>query len=287
MAERLTLMAVHAHPDDECMGTGGVLALYGHQGLRTVLVTATRGEEGEVVDPEMNPEEVKPRLGDVRVAELERSCKHLGVEELHVLGYRDSGMVGWDANKHPDCLAQADLQEATGRLVRLIRQIRPHVLTCYDENGGYGHPDHIQVHRMTVAAFHTAGDATQYPEDGLAPWQPQKLYYTAYPRSYIFSRYELMRSLGVEAPSDRPDFDPNKVGGIPDEAITTRVDVRDYVGRKLDALSCHRTQIAPDWWFKRIGLDVHREKFPFECFIRVASHVPVNGHEHDLFTGLR
>ena len=113
MTERLTIMAVHAHPDDECMSTGGVLARYAREGLRTVLVTATPGEEGEVVDPEMNPEEVKPTLGNVRTAELECACTSLGIEELHILGYRDSGMVGWETNNHPDCLAQADLQEAT------------------------------------------------------------------------------------------------------------------------------------------------------------------------------
>jgi mycothiol conjugate amidase Mca len=287
MTERLTLMAVHAHPDDECMGTGGVLLRYAREGMRTVLVTATRGEEGEVVDPEMDPAEVKPKLGDVRVAELERSCQHLEVEELHVLGYRDSGMVGWEANNHPDCLAQANLVEATGRLVRLMRQLQPHVVTCYDEDGGYGHPDHIQVHRMTVAAFHAAGDARQYPNVGPAPWQPQKLYYMAYPRSYIWARYELMRSMGAPAPADRPDFDPNKVGGTPDEIITTHVDVRDFLAQKMRALQCHRTQIAPDWWFTRVPEAVQRDKFGLECFIRIASHVPVEGHEDDLFTGLR
>lgn len=287
MTERLTLMAVHAHPDDECMGTGGVLARYACEGLRTVLVTATRGEEGEVVDPEMNPEEVKPRLGEVRLAELACACAQLGVEEWHVLGYRDSGMAGWATNTHPGCLAQADLREATARLVRLIRSIRPHVITCYDENGGYGHPDHIQVHRLTVAAFHAAGDARQYPEIGPEPWQPQKLYYIAYPRSYILTRYEIMRAMGAEVPSDRPDFDPNKVGGMPDELVTTRVDVRDFITRKMNALRCHRTQIAPDWWFTRLPHDVLREKFGYESFIRVASHVPVNGHEDDLFAGLR
>jgi mycothiol conjugate amidase Mca len=287
MTERLTLMAVHAHPDDECMSTGGVLARYAREGLRTVLVTATRGEEGEVLDPELNPEEVKPKLGDVRVAELACACQHLGVEEWHVLGYRDSGMVGWEANDHPDCLAQADLQEATGRLVRLIRSLRPHVLTCYDEQGGYGHPDHIQVHRLTVAAFHAAGDAAQYPELGLAPWQPQKLYYTAYPRSYILRRYEIMRAMGAEVPSDRPDFDPNQVWGTPDDIITTRVDIRDFIMHKMSALRCHRTQIAPDWWFLRMSHEILREMFSQECFIRVASHVPVKAHEEDLFTGLR
>ena len=171
--------------------------------------------------------------------------------------------------------------------MRLIREIRPHVITCYDEQGGYGHPDHIQVHRMTVAAFHAAGNATQYPEIGPAPWQPQKLYYTAYPRSYILTRYEIMRAMGAKVPSDRPDFDPNKVEGTPDELITTHVDVRDFLLHKMDALRCHRTQIAPDWWFPRVPHDILRDKFGLECFIRVASHVPVNGHEDDLFAGLR
>ena len=287
MTERLTLMAVHAHPDDECMSTGGVLVRYVRAGVRTVLVTATRGEEGEVVDPKMNPAEVKPKLGDVRTAELECACKHLEVEKLHILGYRDSGMVGWDTNNHPECLAQADLHEATGRLVHLIRELRPHVITCYDEDGGYGHPDHIQVHRMTVAAFHAAGEASQYPEPGLAPWQPSKLYYTAYPRSFIVARYEIMRAMGAEAPSDRPDFDPHKAVGTPDELITTRVDVRDFLPHKMRALRCHRTQIAPDWWFTRVPHEVLRDKFGLECFIRVVSRVPVDGPEDDLFAGLR
>ena len=287
MTERFTLMAVHAHPDDECMSTGGVLLRYVRAGVRTVLVTATRGEEGEVLDPEMNPAEVKPKLGDVRTAELECACKHLEVEKLHILGYRDSGMVGWDTNNHPECLAQADLHEATGRLVHLIRELRPHVITCYDEQGGYGHPDHIQVHRMTVAAFHAAGEATQYPESGLAPWQPSKLYYTAYPRSFIVARYEIMRAMGAEAPSDRPDFDPHQAAGTPDELITTRVDVRDFLPHKMRALRCHRTQIAPDWWFTRVPHEVLRDKFGLECFIRVVSRVPVDGPEDDLFAGLR
>ena len=287
MTERFTLMAVHAHPDDECMSTGGVLVRYVRAGVRTVLVTATRGEEGEVVDPEMNPAEVKPKLGDVRTAELECACKHLEVEKLHILGYRDSGMVGWDTNNHPECLAQADLHEATGRLVHLIRELRPHVITCYDEQGGYGHPDHIQVHRMTVAAFHAAGEATQYPESGLAPWRPSKLYYTAYPRSFIVARYEIMRAMGVETPSDRPDFDPRQAAGTPDELITTRVDVRDFLPHKMRALRCHRTQIAPDWWFTRVPHEVLRDKFGLECFIRMVSRVPVDGPEDDLFAGLR
>ena len=284
--DRLTLMAVHAHPDDECIGTGGVLTRYSAEGLYTVLVTATRGEEGEIVDPEMDSEAVRPHLGEVRVAELQRACLRLGIDECHLLGYRDSGMVDTPANTHPACLAQADLHEATGRLVRLIRDLRPHVLICYDEDGGYGHPDHIQVHRLTVAAFHAAGDTAQYPEIGPTPWQPQKLYYTAYPRSYILARYELLRAMGEDTPLDRPDFDPSKVG-TPDERITTHVDIRPYLARKVEALRCHRSQVAPDWWYFRLPSDVLYEKFSHEFFIRIVSHVQVNGDEQDLFAGLR
>ncbi len=286
MSHRLTIMAVHAHPDDECLSTGGTLARYSSEGLRTVLVTATRGEEGEIVDPEMDPDEVRPKLADVRLKELACACACLGVEEHYVLGYRDSGMAGTPANHHPECFAQADLDEATGRLVRLIRTLRPHVLTCYNENGGYGHPDHIQVNRVTVAAFHAAGDPSRYPDIGPAPWQPQKLYYTAYPRSYILKRYELMRRLGARTPLDRPDFDPRKVG-TPDAAITTQVQIRDFLPRKMAALRCHRSQVAPDWWYLRIPDDVLRTQFDREFFVCVASHLPPQTPEDDLFAGLR
>jgi mycothiol conjugate amidase Mca len=286
MSDRLTLMAIHAHPDDECISTGGALAHYSAEGLRTVLVTATNGEEGEIVDPTMDPDEVRPKLADVRLEELRCACAHLDIEESCLLGYRDSGMAGTPANTHPECFAQADLHEATGRLVRLIRQLRPHVLTCYNENGGYGHPDHIQVNRITVAAFHAAGDPGQYPESGPAAWQPQKLYYVAYPRSYILARYAILRAMGNKTPLDRPDFDPNRVG-TPDQEITTDLDIRPYLARKMQALRCHHSQVAPDWWYFQIPPEVLHEKFSHEFFVRVVSHVSVNGTEHDLFEGLR
>lgn len=286
MVARLTLMAVHAHPDDECLSTGGCLARYSDEGLRTVLVTATRGEEGEIVDPDMDAAEIWPKLGDVRVEELRCACQTLGIQENYILGYRDSGMAGTPATQHPECFAQADLYEATGRMVHLMRAVRPHVVTCYNEYGGYGHPDHIQVNRVTVAAFHAAANPTHYPEFGLDPWQPSKLYYTAYPRSYILSRYELMRSMGEDTPLDRPDFDPRKVG-TPDAEITTRVDIRPFIGRKMAALRCHRSQVAPDWWYFRIPPDVLDQMFREEYFVRVASHVAITGNEADLFAGLR
>ena len=284
--DRLTLMAVHAHPDDECIGTGGSLVRYQEEGFRTILVTATCGEEGEIVDPLMDADAVRPRLGEVRVEELKCACAQLNIDTLHLLGYRDSGMVDTPANEHPECFAQADMHEATGRLVRLMRQERPHVVTCYNEDGGYGHPDHIRVNQTTVAAFHAAGDAAQYPELGLEPWQPKKLYYTSHPRSYILMRYGVMRELGDETPMDRPDFDPNRVG-TPDDEITTRIDIRPYIDHKANALRCHRSQVSQQWWFFRIPPEVLEARFSKEYFIRMASHVDVHQYEDDLFDGLR
>jgi mycothiol conjugate amidase Mca len=286
MSEPLTIMAVHAHPDDECISTGGSLARYSAAGFRTVLVTATHGEEGEIVDPSMDPDEVRPKLGDVRLEELRCACQQLGIGESHLLGYRDSGMAGTPANQHPECFAQADLHEAVGRMVRLVRELRPHVMTCYDEKGGYGHPDHIRVNRVTIAAFHAAGDPRRYPDIGPAPWQPQKLYYTAYPRSYILQRYEIMRSMGAKTPLDRPDFDPSKVG-TPDERITSRIEIRPHLDQKMGALRCHRSQVPPTWWFLQIPRHLLSDKFSQEFFIRMASHVPVPDYEDDLFAGLR
>jgi mycothiol conjugate amidase Mca len=286
MSEPLTIMAVHAHPDDECISTGGSLARYSAEGLRTVLVTATHGEEGEIVDPSMDPDEVRPKLGDVRLEELRCACQQLGIGESRLLGYRDSGMAGTPANQHPECFAQADLHEAVGRMVRLVRELRPHVLTCYDEKGGYGHPDHVRVNRVTIAAFHAAGDPARYPDVGPAPWQPQKLYYTAYPRSYILQRYEIMRSMGAETPLDRPDFDPRRVG-TPDERITSRIEIRPHLDQKMGALRCHRSQVPPTWWYLQIPRHLLSDKFNQEFFIRMASHVPAPDPEDDLFAGLR
>src|ERR1044071_4760229 len=141
MSEPLTLMIVHAHPDDEAIGTGGVLARYAAGGVRTVLVTATLGEEGEIVVPEMDTPEVKARLAEVRREELDQALAILGVSDLEILGYRDSGMAGTESNNRPDCFNMADMDEATGRLVRLVRAYRPQVLMSYNEQGGYGHPD--------------------------------------------------------------------------------------------------------------------------------------------------
>ena len=200
--EPLTLMAVHAHPDDECFGTGGVLIKYASEGVRTVLVTATKGEEGEIHDPDLTEEEARPRLAEIREEELRRATALLKVGVQEFLGYRDSGMVGTPANDHPESFNKADLDEATGRLVRLIRRYRPQVLVTYNEDGGYGHPDHLQCHRVTARAFDAAGDAAQYPEAGPA-WQPLKLYATAWSRERWLALRAAMRERGIEWPFGR------------------------------------------------------------------------------------
>jgi mycothiol conjugate amidase Mca len=288
MTEPLTIMVVHAHPDDEAIGTGGTLARYSAEGIRTVLVTATLGEEGEIVVPELNTPEVKARLAEVRHEELRRAVAILGVSDLEILGYRDSGMVGTESNSHPDCFNMADPDEATGRLVRLVRAYKPQVLVSYNEFGGYGHPDHIACHKATIAAFETAGDAERYPAAGPA-WRPLKLYYTNLPRRQLQRAWEEMKARGLPTPLDEPDFDVARFT-VPDDVITTAVEVGDYMRQKLDALLVHRTQIAPDGRFMAIPEDVRRELFGREYFTRVAARVaiPENGaYEDDLFAGLR
>ena len=200
--EPLTLMAVHAHPDDECFGTGGVLIKYASEGVRTVLVTATKGEEGEIHDPDLTEEEARPRLAEIREEELRRAAALLKIGVVEYLGYRDSGMMGTPANEHPESFNKADLDEATGRLVRLIRKYRPQVLVTYNEDGGYGHPDHLQCHRVTVRAFDAAGDPAQYPDAGPA-WRPLKLYATAWSRERWQALRAAMAERGIEWPFGR------------------------------------------------------------------------------------
>ena len=281
-ADRLTLMAVHAHPDDESIGTGGVLAQYADEGLRTVLVTCTGGEVGEIAHPDLAFEH---NLGEVRRRELEKACQILGVSRLHLLGYRDSGMAGTADNDHPDSFHQAPLDEAVGRLVRLIRAERPQVLVTYDENGFYGHPDHIRANRISVAGFEAAADPSRYPEAG-EPWQISKLYYTAVPRSALTLFAERMREAGIDPPFEsieegQPDF------GTPDELVTTVVDVSREVVRKRRALLAHATQMGPEVFFAHLPETLFGELFAREAFQLVRSLVPVPSTEDDLFLGLR
>jgi mycothiol conjugate amidase Mca len=280
-------MSVHAHPDDEVFSTGGTLAKYAEQRVHTVLVTSTYGEEGEIVDPTLNTEETRAHLGEVRTEELRCAVAALGIETLEFLGYRDSGMAGTASNDHTASFHQADLEEATGRLVRLVRTYRPHVLMSYDPNGSYGHPDHIKAHKITVKAFDAAGDPSMYPEAGPI-WQPKKLYYSG----MSSGQFDRWRRLAVEAGLDspwlnraRPEGEERR--GLPAEEITTFIEVKEYLPRKIAAFRCHRTQIRDDFFFYTVPEEFARRAFFDECFIRVRSLVEAPVPEDDLLAGLR
>jgi N-acetyl-1-D-myo-inositol-2-amino-2-deoxy-alpha-D-glucopyranoside deacetylase len=283
----LTLMAVFAHPDDESFGSGGTMARYGADPeVRVVLVCATRGEAGEISDPSLATPE---RLGEVREAELRCACRTLGVQALHFLGYRDSGMAGTPENQDPRALAMADPHEVVGRIVALIRSERPQVVVTHDATGGYGHPDHLAAHRHTTAAFTAAGDPAQYPEQieaGLEPYRPQKLYYTAIPRRFFRELVAKLQEAGIEIP-ERYLNRAETPFGLPDEFCTTDVNVADFWETKRAALQCHSTQLRPDNFFALLPPDIMRQLQTWECFQLVESAVGGDEGGHDLFIGLR
>jgi N-acetyl-1-D-myo-inositol-2-amino-2-deoxy-alpha-D-glucopyranoside deacetylase len=278
MDARRTLLTVHAHPDDECISTGGILARYAAEGVHTVLVTCTDGAVGEISDPNLATPE---NLAEVRARELDDSVRILKIGRLVKLGYRDSGMAGTDDNTNPAAFQQADLDEAIRRVVNVVRQERPQVIVTYNENGGYGHPDHIRAHQVAIAAFRQAGDAS-YPADG-EPWAPRKLYYAAIQRSAVLTFARRLRSLGIQSPF--LDMDESAITmGVPDEDITTTIDVSAYVDAKRAALEAHRTQMGPDQFFMKLPRELFAEAFGRETFQRIAGPGPAA--ESDLFEGL-
>lgn len=278
------LLAFHAHPDDEVTSTGGILAKYAEAGEQVVVVTATDGAEGEIHNYD-NPDELKSRLVEMRAVEVEDALRILGVQHHAFLGYRDSGMMGTEPNTHENCFWQADFMEATGRLIRLIRKYQPEVLVIYDPFGGYGHPDHIQVHRIGVAAYWGCNDLGRFPlEDGEEAWKPHKLYWSAWPQSRIRAMADARLAQGAIT---EDEADRMRQGGTPDETITTWIDVRDYFGLKEDAWRAHRTQIPDDWFFFLVPEEIRPELFGRETFVRVFSDVETPAREDDLFAGLR
>jgi N-acetyl-1-D-myo-inositol-2-amino-2-deoxy-alpha-D-glucopyranoside deacetylase len=280
-------MAVLAHPDDESFGTGGTLARYSADPeVRVVLVCATRGEAGEIADPSLATPE---QLGAVREEELRCACHALGIDELHLLGYRDSGMAGAPENDDSRALTRADPDEAVGKIVAHIRRERPDVIITFDETGGYGHPDHIAIHYLAETAFAAAADAAQYPqqiEQGLAPHQAAKLYFTAIPKRFFRNAVQTMQELGMEIP-ERYLQRLEEPFGLPDEACTTDVYVPDFWDTKQAAIQCHATQLNPDSIFSALPSDVMRQLMAWECFQLAESNVGEDGDSHDLFTGLR
>jgi N-acetyl-1-D-myo-inositol-2-amino-2-deoxy-alpha-D-glucopyranoside deacetylase len=285
------LLLVHAHPDDECIATGATMAMYAAQGAQVTLVTCTLGEEGEILVPELEhlAADKEDRLGEHRIGELAAAMQALGVTDHRFLGgpgrWRDSGMMGLPTNDRPHCFWQADLDEAVGELVRVIRDVRPQVVITYDDNGGYGHPDHIQAHRVTVAAVAAAGDPGRYADAG-GPWQVAKLYYTAIPMSFLRMGWEALREMGDEAPFGATDPEDLPFGD-PDEIVTTRIDARDHLDAKVAAMRAHRTQIQVDGPFFALSNNVGQRAFGLEHFRLVRGTPPPPGAvEDDLFAGI-
>ncbi len=277
------LLAFHAHPDDESLSMGGTLARYADAGEHVVVVTATRGEVGEVHN--VDAESVGSRLGELREQELRDAGRILGLSAVEFLGYRDSGMMGTKDNEHPDAFWMADFMEAVGRLVRVIREHRPEVVTAYDPYGGYGHPDHIQVHRVGTAAFFGAADVGRFPPDnGEEAWQPSKLYWTTWPRERTRRVRRLMALTGDISPEEA-EREPG--AGTLDEHITTCLDVRTWFNRKWEAVLAHHTQIAEDSWLRTLPDDLRREGFGEEAFILAFSRIDAPAGAADLFAGLR
>jgi mycothiol S-conjugate amidase len=284
MAPRLSLLSIHAHPDDESSKGAGTVAKYHDEGVHTVLVCCTGGEEGDILNPAMDRDEVKADIGAVRRAELDKAAAIIGYDEVVMLGYRDSGMPDSEANANPDAFANAPLDEAVGRLVAIIRRARPQVILTYaDEQQGYPHPDHLRVHEITQPSVDRAADPAWYPEAG-EPWQVAKVYYSVWSKKRAELTHAKYLELGLESPYGAEWFDRP----WQDERITTSIDIEGYGHVRFDALLAHATQIDPasPFWFglpREVSEGIH----PYDDYIRATSLVDVPTPEDDLFAGVR
>ncbi|HTY34842.1 mycothiol conjugate amidase Mca [Mycobacterium sp.] len=283
----LRLMAVHAHPDDESSKGAATLARYADEGHRVLVVTLTGGERGEILNPAMDLPDVLEHMAEIRRDEMAKAAEILGVEHTW-LGFVDSGLPKGDPPAPlPDgCFAQVPLEEPVGALVRVVREFRPHVITTYDENGGYPHPDHIRCHQVSVGAFEAAADYARFPEAG-EPWAVSKLYYN---HGFLRARMQLLHDefvkRGQEGPFQKwlkhwdPEHDPFE------SRVTTRVECSAYFSQRDDALRAHATQIDPNAEFFAAPIEWQQRLWPTEEFELARSRVPVKLPEDDLFAGI-
>ncbi|HET6213895.1 MAG TPA: mycothiol conjugate amidase Mca [Micromonosporaceae bacterium] len=289
MTEKLRLMAVHAHPDDESSKGAATTAMYVAQGVDVLVVTCTGGERGSVLNPKMDRPDVWENMAEIRRAEMDEARAILGVRQAW-LGFVDSGLPEGDPLPPlPEgCFGLQDPAVAAAPLVRLIREFRPHVVTTYDEEGGYPHPDHVMCHRVSVAAFDAAGDPDSFPELG-EPWQPLKLYYhMTFSKPRVTVLHEAMLAAGLESPyaewlagwddEERPDKSPR---------VTTRVECAQFFPVRDDALRAHATQVDPDGFWFRVPMAVQRQAWPTEDYQLARSLVDGTIPEDDLFAGVR
>lgn len=275
----LSLLTVHAHPDDEASKGAGTVRRYADAGVRTTLVCCTDGSQGDILNPSMDASSVRD-LVELRMLELEAATDIIGYDNVYLLGYRDSGMPDNEANQHPDSFHMAPVDEAVERLVKIIRAERPQVVVTYgDDQQGYPHPDHIKVHDITVPAFDAASDPERFPDAG-DPWRPLKLYYTSWSRARIVATHEKFLELGLESPFDQAWFDRPF-----EDDFTTQIEVDNDI--RTRALLAHRSQVDPEspFWF---GLpeDVQRSIHPYDDYRLAKSLVETEIPEDDLFAGI-
>lgn len=288
------LLLVHAHPDDETIGSGATMAKYVAAGAQVTLVTCTLGEEGEILVSELShlAADQTDELGKHRITELASAMAELGVTDWRLLGgphtFRDSGMVGTPPNDRADCFWRADLLEAAKHLVRVIRQTRPQVLVTYDDFGGYGHPDHIQAHRVATYARDLAAVTSFAPELG-APWLIEKVYWTAFPVSVMRAGIEMLKAAGEDTGFAAQD--PDEIPfACPDELVTTAIDGGEFADQKMRALRAHATQISTEEGFFALSNNLGVQVMGTEYYRLVAGALagPFDelGRETDLFNGI-
>ena len=282
--QAVTLLAVRPHPDDESTSTGGMLAFYSSRGVRTGVVICTGGEEGEIRDPDLDPVADKPRLREVREREVRDACAILGVAELRMLGYRDSGMANTPANQNPEAFVNADRIEATGHLVRIIRELRPSVIVTEPPGGLYAHPDHVMCHEVSVEAFQAAGDSKAFPEAG-PPWRVAKLYAIA---QIDDGCWEALLPSFTAAGIDVAWLErrPHRSRPPGPEAATVALDVRPYSEQQRRALLAHRTQIPRESILVSLPPELRRLAFATAYFLRLSPPAVAGEHEPDLLDGL-
>jgi mycothiol S-conjugate amidase len=284
------MMAVHAHPDDESSKGAATMARYVDEGVDVLVVTCTGGERGSILNPALqHRKDIEENISEIRRMEMDRARAILGVRQ-HWLGFVDSGLPEGDPLPPlPEgCFALVPLDDAVGRLVREIREFRPHVVTTYDEYGGYPHPDHIRCHEISVAAFDAAADPDRFPDAG-DPWQPLKLYYdVGFSMDRTTALHAAMLERGLESPftewfERREEWFSKRRRS----KLTTRVNVADWFERRDAALLAHATQVDPEGWFFSVPLDLQRDVWPTEDFELARSLVDSTIPEDDLFAGVR
>ncbi len=283
----LRLMAVHAHPDDESSKGAATMARYADEGVRVLVVTLTGGERGDILNPAMDLPEVHGRMAEIRRDEMAKAAEILGIEH-HWLGFVDSGLPEGDPPPPlPDgCLGVVPLEEPVEELVRVIRKFRPHVMTTYDENGGYPHPDHIRTHQVSVGAYEAAGDFRLFPDAG-EPWDVHKLYYN---HGFLRKRMQMLQDEfakhGQEGPFAKWLEQWDADHDVFEKRVTTRIECAKYFPQRDDALRAHATQIDPNSFFFATPMEWQQRLWPTEEYELARSRVPVSLPESDLFTGI-